>query len=65
MEGKKAMYEVTKYKNTYGIYCNKTGNFLTFGKKKDLIKVVKDLNESEKQNPTKEINEIKIDWFYE
>lgn len=32
------MYEVAKYKNTYGIYCNKTGNFLTFGKKKYLMK---------------------------
>jgi hypothetical protein len=56
------MYEIVKCKNTYGLYCNKTKNFLSFGKKKALLKILKELNEFEKQKPTPE---IKIDWFYE
>ena len=56
------MYEIVKYKNTYGLYCNKTRNFLSFGKKKELEKILKELNELEKENPTPE---IEIDWFYE
>lgn len=56
------MYEIVKYKNTFGIYCNNTGNFLVFGKKKDLLKIKKELEELEKENPTPK---IEIDWFYE
>jgi hypothetical protein len=56
------VYEIVKYKNTFGIYCNNTRNFLVFGKKKDLLKILKELNESEKQKPTPK---IEIDWFYE
>lgn len=56
------MYEIVKYKNTYGLYCNKTRNFLSFGKKKALLKIKKELEELEKQKQTEK---IEIDWFYE
>lgn len=56
------MFELAKYKNTYGIYCTKTKNFLVFGKKKDLIKRIKELNELEKQKPTRG---LKIDFNVE
>lgn len=39
-------YEVDKYQNEWGIWCNKSRCFVAFGKKKNLKQRVKELNNS-------------------
>lgn len=41
------MFEVVKVKNTWWIFCTKTKNLLVWGKKRDLEKRCKELNEYE------------------
>ena len=41
------MFEVVKVKNVWWIFCTKTKNLLVWGKKRDLEKRCKELNEYE------------------